>query len=31
MFVRRTPERSGEAWTAIWNRLERAASAVVGS
>ena len=30
MFVRRTPERSGEAWNAIWNRLERAASAVVG-
>ena len=30
MFVRRSSDRSGEAWDAIWNRLERAASAVVG-
>jgi hypothetical protein len=30
MLVRKTDERSGEAWDAIWNRLERAASAVVG-
>jgi len=30
MLVRKTEERSGEAWNAIWNRLERAASAVVG-
>lgn len=30
MLVRKTEERSGEAWDAIWNRLERAASAVVG-
>jgi len=30
MLVRKTSQRSGEAWDAIWNRLERAASAVVG-
>lgn len=30
MLVRRTDERTGEAWDAIWNRLERAASTVVG-
>lgn len=29
MLVRKTDERTGEAWNAIWNRLERAASAVV--
>lgn len=30
ILVRRSSQQRGEAWNAIWNRLERAASAVVG-